>query len=133
MRRIIAISLSALLYLLLSSVGSEQMGVALSAADRVQISSAVDPYSQDLATLRECGSDMLSSASFRGVSCVESVIPHSSSFTHLRHRCAYEIKHTPHIEPCRHLGHVTDIFDYDNFRSSHRNGYYLHFVCRLRI
>ena len=98
----------------------------------VSISSAADSYGEDLAMLREYGCDMLRSATSRTIfSIEESTVSLTSN--HLRQRNSSESEYVPHLEPCRHLGHVNHIFDYDKLRSSLRKVYYLHALCRLRI
>ena len=56
-----------------------------------------------------------------------------SSHSFARQRHSQTTKLSIHISPCRHKGHVTNIFNYNEHRSSLRVVYYLHTLCRLRI
>ena len=132
MRRFFLTSLLFALYLLFSVDSSQCVYVQGEDFSQCSLSAATDSNHSDLEMLREWGSDMLRSVGSRSVFQTE--VSHSCSTQHhLRHRNSSENKIVPHIEPCRHLGHVTNIFDFDNFRSSLGNGYYLHTLCRLRI
>ncbi len=133
MRKMIAISLFMLsMCFAYLSGGAQEECVAKYQTQSVSISSAADSYGEDLAMLRECGCDMLRSASSRTLfSLEESTVSLTSN--HLRQRNSSVSETLPHVEPCRHLGHVNHIFDYDKLRSSLRKIYYLHALCRLRI
>ena len=132
MRRFLTITLLFALYLLFS-VDRVQGECAIAyVQEQTLLSEAPDKANGDLEMSREWGSDMLRPSGCRTLSQSEVSQNHSVQH-HLRQRNSSEHKTVPHLVPCRHLGHVTHIFDYDNFRSSLGNGYYLHSLCRLRI
>lgn len=133
MHKFLTISLSLISFcLIFFSGGAQEESAVKYQAQTLCLSSASDSFSDQLAMLRECGSDMLRSAGSRTLLCFEESVT-SLPANHFRQRNSSESEIVPHVEPCRHLGHVNHIFDYDYFRSSLRKAYYLHALCRLRI
>lgn len=56
-----------------------------------------------------------------------------SSHNEARQRSPYHFKSLLHSTPCRYAGHLTEIFNFNQYTSSLRVGYYLYALCRLRI
>lgn len=81
--------------------------------------------------LQEWGNDMLRTAV--EVLNISSLQSNYSTQQNVRHRGTSSTKTTPHVSPCQHLGHVTDIINILPNVSSQSNEYYLHTLCRLRI
>ena len=50
-----------------------------------------------------------------------------------RQRNVSHSKSLPHTTPCRYAGRITEIFNFNQYKSSLRVGYYLYALCRLRI
>ena len=90
---------------------------------------------KDVATehLQHSAAECCSLLSTHGATTNISVRIGSHSNNIVRHRQGNNTKQTIHISPCRHRGHVTDIFNFNQHRSSLRVVYYLHTLCRLRI
>lgn len=86
-------------------------------------------YAEQWICCRECNSDMLRTRS--EASC--SLQNNSSAHQQVRSRVVQAHKVFSMATPTRRAGHVTQIFEFDRFRSSHRIVYYLHALCRLRI
>lgn len=132
MRRFLTILLFCAFYMLFGVSGLQNECAVKYDIKCLSLSAADDSGESDLEFLRQWGSDMIRTSGLRNLVNFEETSTVGGQ-NNLRQRNSSEIRFTPHLVPCRHLGHVTHIFDYDNFRSSLRNGYYLHSLCRLRI
>ena len=90
---------------------------------------------KDIATehLLHSAAECCSLLSTHGATTNISIRIGSTSHNTARHRQGNSTKQTLHTSPCRHRGHVTDIFNFNQHRSSLRVVYYLHTLCRLRI
>ena len=96
---------------------------------KAQMEVAASDFATQIICCRECNSDMLrTSTSATTISVQNSTVAQQ----HLRHRGAESKSYAATI-PMRRAGHVTQIFEFNFFRSSLRVVYYLHALCRLRI
>lgn len=81
--------------------------------------------------LQEWNNDMLRTmGEGLSISNLPSNIPTQQN---VRQRGSSSTKTTPHVSPCQHMGHVTDIINFSPNVSSQSNEYFLHTLCRLRI
>lgn len=99
-------------------------------ASKAAMEVSASDFAVQLHCCREYNSDMLRTS--RTAASV-SVQTHTVASQQVRHRADEHSKSYAAAIPLRRAGHVTQIFEFNRFRSSLRVVYYLHALCRLRI
>ncbi|MBE6204224.1 MAG: hypothetical protein E7136_02825 [Rikenellaceae bacterium] len=127
MRRLCYISLLATLLLLLSAFVDEPMAYA-SASNEPREERLETGYERELLCAKEYNNDL-----WRSPRTITTLTNSTQQSVQQRHRTHLSIRITPHIPSERRAGHLTQIFEYNHYRSSLRVGYYLYALCRLRI
>lgn len=89
-----------------------------------------DTHAEQLICCKEYNSDML-----RTPRSMTTITSQSNTVTsqQVRYHGEEQLKFYATAVPARRAGHVTQIFEFNQFRSSLRVAYYLHTLCRLRI
>lgn len=127
MRRLCYISLLATLQLLLSAFVDEPMAYATT-SNEPREERLETGYERELLCAKEYNNDL-----WRSPRTITTLTNSTQQSVQQRHRTHLSIRITPHIPSERRAGHLTQIFEYNHYRSSLRVGYYLYALCRLRI
>lgn len=127
MRRLCYISLLVTLQLLLSAFVDEPREYA-STPNEPREERLEQGFERELLCAKEYNNDV-----WRSPRTVTTLTNSSAQTIQQRHRTTHSIRIIPHIPSERRAGHLTQIFEYNHYRSSLRVGYYLYALCRLRI